>query len=77
MGSGLVHVRVALVLYGVRGSGECVGIDFGVEQNLEGSGGVDAHIPVFIDVNLREERLVAQATVRVVAPGVDVCMVLQ
>ncbi|WP_279071855.1 hypothetical protein [Microbacterium lacticum] len=62
-GSGLVRVR---------GPGERVGVDGGIEQHLEGAGVLDAQLVVLIDVDLGEERLVAQASVGVVAASVDV-----
>ncbi|WP_460944563.1 hypothetical protein [Okibacterium endophyticum] len=59
MGSGLV---------GVRGPGQGVGVDDGVEQHLEGSGVLDAEFVVLLDIDLGEERLAAQAPVGVVSP---------
>ncbi|GMA24925.1 hypothetical protein GCM10025864_26840 [Luteimicrobium album] len=61
----------------VRGPGEGVGVDGGVEQHLERSSVLDAELAVFLDVDLGEERLVAQSAVRVVAAGVDVGAVSQ
>ncbi|MDQ4113909.1 MAG: hypothetical protein M3306_22850 [Actinomycetota bacterium] len=64
-------------LVGVRGPGERVRVDLGVEQHLEGPGVLDAEFVVLVDVDLGEERLVAQPAVSVVAAGVDVGAVLQ
>ena len=64
-------------LVGVCGPGECVGVDLGVEQHLEGPVVLDAQLIVLLDVDLGEEGLVAQASVGVVASAVDVGAVLK
>ncbi|MDK9295044.1 hypothetical protein FAM19031_001144 [Propionibacterium freudenreichii] len=53
------------------GPGESVGVDLGVEEHFEGSVVVDAELVVFVDVDLGEEGLVAEASVGVVAAFVD------
>ncbi|WP_199539590.1 hypothetical protein [Cutibacterium namnetense] len=61
-GSGLVTVL---------GPGEGVGVDLGVEEHFEGSVVLDAELVVFVNVDLGEEGLVAEASVGVVAAFVD------
>ncbi|WP_244223214.1 hypothetical protein [Brevibacterium aurantiacum] len=51
---------------------EGVAVDLGVQQHLVRALVLDAEFVVFLDVDLGEEGLVAQATVGVVAAGVDV-----
>ncbi|MGO3041234.1 hypothetical protein [Ancrocorticia populi] len=51
---------------------EGVAVDLGVEQHLVGALVLDSELVVFLDVDLGEEGLVAQAAVGVVAAGVDV-----
>ncbi|MDO5500307.1 MAG: hypothetical protein Q4F67_11590, partial [Propionibacteriaceae bacterium] len=52
-------------------------VDLGVEEHLEGPVVLDAEPVVFVDVDLGDEGLVAQAPIGVVAPVVDVGAVLQ
>ncbi|WP_232005207.1 hypothetical protein [Propionibacterium freudenreichii] len=52
-------------------------MDGGVEEHLEGPGVVHAEVVVLFDVDLGEERLVAQAPVGVVAAVVDVGAVFE
>lgn len=59
-------------LVGVFSPGEGVGIDLGVQQHLEGACVLDVEFVVLVDVDLGEQCLVAQASVGVVAAGVDV-----
>ncbi|WP_232004584.1 hypothetical protein [Propionibacterium freudenreichii] len=58
-------------LVAVLGPGEGVGVDLGVEEHFEGSVVLDAELVVFVDVDLGEEGLVAEASVCVVAAFVD------
>jgi len=60
-GSGLVRVC---------GPGQRVGVDLWIEEHLEGSVALDAQLVILVDEDLREERLVAQPPVGVVAAGV-------
>lgn len=53
------------------GPSEGVGVDLGVEEHFEGAVVLDAELVVFVDVDLGEEGLVAQAAAGVVAAGVD------
>ena len=53
-GSGLVTVL---------GPGEGVGVDLGVEEHFEGSVVLDAELVVFVNVDLGEEGLVAEASI--------------
>ena len=55
----------------VVGPSEGVGVDLGVEEHFEGVVVLDAELVVFVDVDLGEEGLVAQAAAGVVAAGVD------
>src|SRR5699024_2418056 len=64
-------------LVAVLGPVERVGVDLGVEEHLEGPVVLDAEPVVFVDVDLGEEGLVAQASVGVVEPLVDVGAVSQ
>lgn len=52
--------------------GEGFGVDLGVEEHLERSAVLDAELVVFVDEDLGEEGLVAEASVGIVAVGVDV-----
>ena len=56
----------------VCGPGQSVGVDLRIEEHFEGPVVLDAQLVVLVDVDLREERLVAQPPVGVVAAGVDV-----
>lgn len=49
-----------------------VSVDLRIEEHLEGPVVLDAQLVVLVDEDLREERLVAQPPVGVVAAGVDV-----
>lgn len=55
----------------VVGPSEGVGVDLGVEEYFEGAVVLDAELVAFVDVDLGEEGLVVQASVGVVAVGVD------
>lgn len=61
----------------VLGPGQGVDDHVWVEQHLERAGVLDAQLVAFIEVDLGEQPLVAQTTVRVVAAGVEVGAVLQ
>ena len=56
----------------VRGAGQDVGVDLGVEEHLEGPVVLDAQFVVLVNVDLGVEFLVAQPPIGVVASGVDV-----
>ncbi len=58
-------------LVGVLSPVEGVDVELGVEQRLEGPVVLDAEFVVFVDVDLGEEGLVAQASVGVVEVGGD------
>ncbi|WP_416447064.1 hypothetical protein AB3K78_07080 [Leucobacter sp. HNU] len=51
--------------------------DLGIEEHFVGAFVLDMQGVVFIDEDAGEERLVAQASVRVVAVAIDVCAVLE
>lgn len=59
-------------LVAVLGPGEGVGVDLGIEEHFEGAVVLDAELVVFVDVDLDEEGLVAEASVGVVAAFVDI-----
>ena len=61
----------------VCGPGQSVGVDLRIEEHFEGPVVLDAQLVVLVDVDLGEEGLVAQASVGVVAPLVDVGAVSQ